>query len=84
MRDKPEFRDPKGQLTHSNSEADAIDTPTDLALPINIVSVIVHQCMNLEIENTLHELSRIFPRTANRRKERRKPSIYKTLTAQYY
>lgn len=50
LRDKPEFKDPKGQLA-TEIEADAVHTPPDPALPTGIVSIIIHQIVNLEIEN---------------------------------
>ena len=50
LRDKPEFKDPQGQLA-TQTEADTVHIPPDPALPTGIVSVIVHQIVNLEIEN---------------------------------
>jgi hypothetical protein len=50
LRDKPEFKDPQGQLDNE-TEADAVHTPPDPALPSGIVSIIVHQIVNLEVEN---------------------------------
>jgi hypothetical protein len=50
LRDKPEFKDPQGQLA-TETEADAVHTPPDPALPSGIVSIIIHQIVNLEVEN---------------------------------
>lgn len=50
LRDKPEFKDPTGQLA-TETEADAVHTPPDPAYPSGIVSIIVHQIVNLEIED---------------------------------
>jgi len=50
LRDKPEFKDPTGQLA-TETEADAVHTPPDPAYPSGIVSIIIHQIVNLEIEN---------------------------------
>jgi Ca2+-dependent lipid-binding protein len=50
LRDKPEFKDPQGQL-NNQTEADAVHTPPDPTLPSGIVSIIVHQIVNLEIED---------------------------------
>jgi hypothetical protein len=50
LRDKPEFKDPQGQLANE-TESDTVHTPPDPAMPSGIVSVIVHQIVNLQIEN---------------------------------
>ena len=50
LRDEPSLQDDKGQLT--NDEADAVaHTPPDPLWPSGICSIIVHQIVNLELEN---------------------------------
>lgn len=50
LQDKPEFQDEKGTL--DTDEADAVaHTPPDPLWPSGICSVIVHQIVNLELEN---------------------------------
>lgn len=50
LRDKPEFQDEKGNL--DTEEADAVaHTPPDPLWPSGICSVIVHQIVNLELDN---------------------------------
>jgi hypothetical protein len=50
LRDKPEFKDPTGQLA-TETEVDTVHTPPDPAYPSGIVSIIIHQLVNLEVEN---------------------------------
>ncbi|KAK5093424.1 hypothetical protein LTR70_004784 [Exophiala xenobiotica] len=50
LQDKPEFQDEKGTLDTEDADAVA-HTPPDPLWPSGIVSVIVHQIVNLELEN---------------------------------
>ena len=50
LRDEPSLQDEKGQLT--TDEADAVaHTPPDPLWPSGVCSIIVHQIVNLELEN---------------------------------
>lgn len=50
LKDKPEFQDDKGNL--DSPEADAVaHTPPDPLWPSGICSVVIHQIVNLELEN---------------------------------
>ncbi|KAI9792442.1 MAG: hypothetical protein M1816_002326 [Peltula sp. TS41687] len=50
LKDKPEFQDDKGNL--DSPEADAVaHTPPDPLWPTGICSVVIHQIVNLELEN---------------------------------
>lgn len=50
LRDKPEFQDDKGVV--NNADDDAVQhTPPDPLWPSGILSVVVHQIVNLELEN---------------------------------
>lgn len=50
LRDKPELQDDKGTL--ENTEEDAVvHTPPDPLWPSGVLSIIVHQIVNLELEN---------------------------------
>jgi hypothetical protein len=50
LRDKPEFQDEKGVT--NNAEDDAVQhTPPDPLWPSGIASIVVHQIVNLELEN---------------------------------
>ena len=50
LRDKPEFQDDKGTLDTEDADAVA-HTPPDPLWPSGVCSVIVHQIVNLELEN---------------------------------
>lgn len=50
LRDKPEFQDDKGTLDTEEKDAVA-HTPPDPLWPSGVCSIIVHQIVNLELEN---------------------------------
>lgn len=50
LQDKPEFQDPKG-VVDSDEKDSVVHTPPDPLWPSGICSVIVHQIVNLELEN---------------------------------
>lgn len=50
LRDKPEFQDEKGTINSEEDDA-VMHTPPDPLWPSGICSIIVHQIVNLELEN---------------------------------
>jgi len=50
LRDKPELQDEKGTLDNAEEEA-VVHTPPDPLWPSGICSVVVHQIVNLELQN---------------------------------
>ncbi|KAK1761112.1 putative meiotically up-regulated protein [Echria macrotheca] len=50
LRDKPELQDDKGVIDNSEENA-VVHTPPDPLWPSGILSVVVHQVVNLELEN---------------------------------